>query len=146
MPFTPIGSLGDIVALSLVIKDLIKALDESKGSSAQYQDIIWKLWAFNRVVQQVQSACRKHEDTVEMNALVVSICCTAHQSRQCIEAFLTSIETFGPSLSSGGSGNTVRDAFKKAQWRVCRSDELTKLQTEIDVYCSMLSVLLSTAN
>ena len=146
MPFTPVGSLGDIVALSLVIKDLIKALDDTGGSSAQYQEITRKLWAFERVVQEVETVCRKREDTVEMNALVASICCVANQSRQCIKTFLKNIRNYGRSLSTGGSGNTVRDTCRKFQWRVCRSDELTKLQTEIDVYCSILSVLLSTAN
>lgn len=89
---------------------------------------------------------QKHEDTVEMNALVGSICGIANQSRRSIKTFLQNIREYGPSLSTGRSGNTVRDAFKKVKWRVCRSDELTKLQTEIDVYCSILSVLLSTAN
>lgn len=58
MPFTPIGSLGDIVALSLIVRDLIKALEESRGSSAQYQEMTRKLWAFKRVVQEVETVCR----------------------------------------------------------------------------------------
>ncbi|KAL8788879.1 MAG: hypothetical protein Q9195_007093 [Heterodermia aff. obscurata] len=132
MPFTPIGSLGDVVALSLIIRDLIKALDDTKGSSVQYQEFSRKLWAFKRVVQEVETVCRKREDTVEMNALVGSICCVANQSRQCFKPFLKIIRSYRRSLSTGGSSNPVRDAFKKAQWWICRSDELSKLQTEID--------------
>ena len=146
MPFTPIGSLGDIVALSRMLKDLIQALDETKGSSAQYQETIRKLWAFKRVVQEVETVCRKREYTVELDTLRATTCFIANQARQCIKVFLKNIRNYEPNLSKRGSGNVVRDAFKKVQWRVCRSDELSKLQVEVDVFCSTLSLLLSIAN
>lgn len=146
MPFTPIGSLGDIIALSIIIKDLVKALDESRGSSAEYQESIRKLWALNRVLREVEMLCRTRENTVELNALRETMHCIANQSRQSIEAFLKNVRKFEPSLREGGSGNSIRDALRKAQWRVSHSDELTKFRVEIDVHCSILSVLLSTAN
>ena len=146
MPFTPIGSLGDIIALSRLVRDLIQALDQTKGSSAQYQEITRKLWAFKRVVQEVETVCRKRERTVELDTLRATTCCIANQARQCIKAFSKNIREYETNLSKCGSRNVVQGAFKKVQWRVCRSDELSKLQTEVDVYCSTLSVLLSIAN
>ncbi len=107
MPFTPIGSLGDIIALSIIIKDLVKALDESRGSSAEYQESIRKLWALNRVLREVEMLCRTRENTVELNALRETMHCIANQSRQSIEAFLKNVRKFEPSLREGGSGNSM---------------------------------------
>ena len=146
MLFTPIGSIGDIIALSVIIKDLVKALDDSRGSSAEYQDSIRKLWALNRVLREVETLCRICENIAELGALCETIHCIVNQARKSIEPFLDVVRKFGPSLHKGGSGNSIRDASRKAQWRISHSDDLTKFRTEIDVYCSILSVLVSTAN
>lgn len=146
MPFTPIASLGDIITLSVIIKELVKALDESRGSSAEYQESIRKLWALNRVLREIETLCGIREHTVELNALCETMHCIAKNARQSIEPFLKVVRKFGPSLRGGGSGNCILDASRKAQWRVSHSDDLTKFQTEIDVYCSVLSVLVSIAN
>lgn len=146
MPFTPIGSLGDIIALTIIIKDLIKALDESGGSSVEYQESIRNLWALNRVLQEVEMLCRTCQNTFELNTLRETMHCIVNQSQKSIEACLKNIKKFKPSLREGGSGNSIRDTLRKAQWRVSHSDELTKSRTEINVYCSILSVLLSSAN
>lgn len=146
MPFTPIGSLGDIIVLSTIIKDLIKALDESRGSSAEYQESVRKLWALNQVLQEVKTLCGMRERTAELQALCETMHRVANQARQSIEPFLNVVRKFEPSLREGGSGNSIRDASRKTQWRISHSDDLSKFWTEIEVYCSLLSLLTSIAN
>ena len=146
MPFTPIGSAGDIIALGILVKDLLKALDESRGSSAEYEETTRKLWALNRVLREAEIVCETPEHTAELKALLETMHCIVDQARQSIEPFLNTIKKFEPSLRKGGSGNSIRDASRKAQWRLSHSDELAKFRTEINVYCSLLSVLISVAN
>lgn len=49
------GSVGDINSLCIVIKDVVEALDDSKGSSAEYRGIIRELRALERVLLEVES-------------------------------------------------------------------------------------------
>ena len=146
MVFTPIGSIGDIVAVGNLIRDLITALDNDKGSHAEYQDCIRKLAALERTLQEVETLYTIHNDTAELNTLCGTMHHIVNQCRQTIEAFSKRVEKFGPSLSENGSGNRARDAYKKTQWRVSRSDDLAKIGTGVGVYCSNLSVLVSSAN
>ena len=146
MSFTPVGSLGDVSALVNIIRDLVKAFDKTRGSSAEYQGIIRKLWAFGRVLREVETLYKTFENIVELNASRDAIFSIVNQSRYSIEGLLKRIEKFEPSLREGGSRYSLQDAARKAQWALSCSDESTKFQSEIDVYCSILSALVSTAN
>lgn len=42
MPIT-FGSVGDIISISLLVKDAMKALDVSRGSGGEYQGVIREL-------------------------------------------------------------------------------------------------------
>ena len=68
MPVT-FGSVGDIISVCLVIKDLIKVLDDSRGSSSEYQAVIRELWSLDRALLEVELLSRSYERTFELNAL-----------------------------------------------------------------------------
>ena len=146
MSFAPVGSLGDVVALISIVKNLVNAFDNRKGSSADYQDITRKLSAFHRVLQEVDKLCRSSATTVGLDASSGAMLSVISQARRSIEAFTKSTGKFEPSLREGGSGSYLQDAAKKAQWKLFHSDCSAKLHSEIDLYCSVLSVLISTAN
>ena len=140
------GSVGDIIALSIIVKDLVKALDDSKGSSAEYQEVIRELWALDRVLLEVELLCIKCDSTIELNALRETAHRMADQCRRSIEAFLKKIKKYGPSLQDGGSGSIVRDTTMKIRWQVAHADDLTKFRAEINAHCSAINMLLLTAS
>ena len=140
------GSVGDIITLCIIIKDLVKALDDSKGSSAQYQEVIRELWALDRVLLEVELLWRTCESTNELNALRETAHRMADQCRRSIEAFLKKVEKYRPSLRDGGSGSVLRDATMKIRWQVSHADELTKFRAEINAHCSAINMLLLTAS
>ena len=140
------GSVGDIITLCIIIKDLVKALDDSKGSSAQYQEVIRELWALDRVLLEVELLWRTCESTNELNALRETAHRMADRCRRSIEAFLKKVEKYRPSLRDGGSGSVLRDATMKIRWQVSHADELTKFRAEINAHCSAINMLLLTAS
>ena len=117
------GSVGDIISLSIVIKDLVKALDDSRGSSAEYQEIIRELWALDRVLLEVKLLWRTSESTVELNALRETARRMTDQCRHSIEGFLEKVKKYGPSLNKGGSGKILRDVAMKVKWQIAHSDD-----------------------
>ncbi len=140
------GSVGDIITICIIIKDLVKALDDSKGSSAQYQEVIRELWALDRVLLEVELLWRTCESTNELKALRETAHRMADQCRRSIEAFLEKVEKYRPSLRNGGSGSVLRDATMKIRWQVSHADELTKFRAEINAHCSAINMLLLTAS
>jgi hypothetical protein len=74
----PYGSVGDIISISLTIK--VQALDYSRGSAAEYQDLIRELWGLDQVLLEVEQVSRNSEQTIEFmphgslrNALLMAV-------------------------------------------------------------------------
>lgn len=63
------GLIGDIISLCLLVKDVVKALDDSRGSSSEYQEVIRELRALERVLLEVELLWRTCEITVDLIAL-----------------------------------------------------------------------------
>ena len=137
------GSVGDIITLTIVIKDLIKTLDEAKGASAEYQEITRELCTLDRVLLQVECLARECEETVELNALHVDAHRIVDRCRQSVESFLDEIQKYDKSLRKGGSKNSRRDAFWKLRWRAARSNKVDRFRAEINAYCSAISIILN---
>ena len=146
MSFTPVGSLGDVIALITIVKDLVTAFDKRRGSSADYQEIIRKLWAFNRVLKEVDTLCRSITTPDEATTVRDAMLCVVCQARHSIDALSTGIRKFEPSLRKGGSRSSLQDAARTAQWKLFHSDDSTKIQSEIDMYSSILGVLITMVN
>ena len=143
MPIT-FGSVGDIISISLLIKDLVTSLDNSRGSSAEYQAVIRELWSLDHALLEVGLLFRSCEQTIRLNALSDTANECAERCRKCITAFKERIEKFGKSLQSGGSGSFVRDAALKIRWQVSEKESLATFRAEINAHCFSINMLLTT--
>jgi hypothetical protein len=129
------GSLGDILQLCILVKDLITALDSSRGSSAEYQELIRELSALDRVLLEVEQLSWKCVGTAELNALQQTVKQATLQCRQPIQEFLTRIRKFEKHLGEAhsiGMLKTARDAYWKVHWAVSYKVELQKFRTIIN--------------
>ena len=144
MPIT-FGSVGDIISVSLLIKDLVKSLDNSRGSSAEYQAVIRELWSLDHALLEVEVLIRSCQQTVQLNALSATVNQCAEQSRKCITSFHEQMKKFERGLKSGGSGSFIRDTALKVRWQVSEKEDLVKFRAEINMYCLSINMLLMTA-
>ena len=142
MPIT-FGSVGDIISLSLLIKDLVRTLDNSRGSSAEYQAVIRELWSLDHALLEVEALTRSCEQTAQLNALNATANQCAEQCRKCITRFHEHVKKFGKSLQPGGSGNLIRDTASKLRWPSSEK-ELAKFRAEINAHCFSINMLLTT--
>lgn len=140
------GALGDIISVCLIVKELVAALDDSKGSSAEYQQLIRELRALEHVLLQVDLVWRICESNIELNALRETSRRAAGQCRETIKSFLKKIKRYNPNLQESGSGSGIRDAVMKVRWHIGHSEELTKFRAEVNAHYSALNMLLLTAN
>jgi hypothetical protein len=143
----PFGfSVGDCIAVCILVKDAVKALDDTRGTSAEYQEVIRELWSLDRALLEVEMLSRNYEATIEMNALAHTVRRTADQCKTCIEAFLAKIKTHEGTFSFGGSGIRWKNARDKLKWALLQKDDLAKFRTEINGHSSAINMLLITAS
>ena len=143
MPIT-FGSVGDIISLSLLIKDLVRTLDNSRGSSAEYQAVIRELWSLDHALLEVEAFTRSCDQTVQLNALSATANQCADQCRKCITNFHEHVKKFERSLQPGGSGNFIKDTASKVRWQISEKEDLAKFRAEIHAHCFSINMLLTT--
>lgn len=139
------GSVGDIISISLIVKDLVKILDGSRGSTAQYREVIRDLWELDNLLLQVELVSRTYEQTAELNALCAIAKSIVQSCRECAEKFKESIKKYDSSLGMGNRRNAIVDVSMKIRWQVCHKDDLDKFRASVNAHCASLSILLSTA-
>ena len=143
MPLTP--GVGDIIAVSILIKNLVKCLDESRGSPAEYQALTRELWSLDRALLEVELLLRDCKQSKELKGLwdIANRC--AEQCRECIAGFQKTTERYQRTLQQGGTGNVFKDSTAKLRWRVSKRDDLAKFRAEITAHRSSMNILLATA-
>ena len=70
------GSVGDFIAIGLLIRDIVRALDDARGSSKQYQDTIKHLNDLNnafREIQQVVQASTRYDALAQLHKAITSL-------------------------------------------------------------------------
>ena len=139
------GSVGDIICVSLLIKDLVKCLDESRGSSTEYQAVIRELWSLDRALLQVELLLRSYRQLIELSDLWENAIYCVEQCRKCISDYQSKTKKYQGALQGRGTGNLFRDTTAKIRWQVSEKDNLTKFRTEITTLGSSLNLLLITA-
>ena len=144
MPIT-FGSVGDIISVSLLIKDLVKCLDKSRGSSSEYQAAIRELRSLDHALLEAELLLQSCKQSMELSDLCNSANRCAEQCRKCIVDFRDKTKRYQRALQGGGTGNLVRDTTAKIRWHVSERDDLTKFRAVITTHCLSLNMLLATA-
>ncbi len=141
------SSVGDFIAVSILVKDLIIALDRARGSVADYQSIVRELVFLDSALLHVAQFSRSPESAHGVNPLQESSRLTAEQCRESVQRFRNSIRKYNVALSTAGSGNSFKDAARKIQWKMAGKDEdVAKFRAEISGYTQSINMLLSAAN
>lgn len=143
MPVT-FGAVGDIISLSLLVKELVKCLDDSRGSSADYQAVIRELWSLDRALLEVELLCRSREHTPQLNALSVTTNECAKNCRKSINVFQRHVQKFKKTLSDGNPESLLTKAASKIQWQISEKEVLAKFRAEISAHCFSINMLLTT--
>ena len=68
MPVT-FGSVGDIIAVCVLVKDCVDALSETKGAAASYQAVIRELFILEKALLEFDVLSRTNTSTAEVVAL-----------------------------------------------------------------------------
>lgn len=138
-----VSSIGDIIAISLLIKDIVVALNDCQGSSHNFQQLLTQLQSLETALLHVNLLIKKHETSPELNSLCFSVRQIAQNCHETAAPFLAHIKSYQRSLRPGGSGNVTRDVTRKVMWQVLRKDEVDKFYAEITAHTHSLNMMIT---
>jgi hypothetical protein len=140
---TSIGfSLRDFVATTDMVIKLAQSLEESKGSSADYQSLMKELYAFHRALMEAEALVKssKLPESVANSLFVMVTNC-----REPIGKFLLDIDKYRKSLRAKGSPNWVQDTLKKFGWVILKAEDIRKLRDTLQGLSMSIQLLLETS-
>lgn len=144
MPVT-FGSVGDIIALAQLVKDLVEALHKSRGAAAEYQSLIRDLEILEGTLQHLEISFQTQQDTPEVSALYETGRRIEAACSQSIRAFQARIEKYDHDLGDADV-NKVRATFAKFRWQTGEKGELANFRVTIAGHIASMNMLLNAIN
>ncbi|KAF1830461.1 hypothetical protein BDW02DRAFT_465783, partial [Decorospora gaudefroyi] len=91
MPIT-FGSVGDIIAVCVLVKECADALSETNGSTAQYRGVVRELTVLEKALLEVAVLSRTHATTPELISIFANAKTTVARFRAEVVAYSVSID------------------------------------------------------
>jgi hypothetical protein len=131
-------SIGDFINGINLVKDVVQALSESRGSAREYAEPLTQLESLELAPNQIQSQFSDIQETSHRVTLVdaVTACCGL------VNHFLRSIEKYHPSLSHKGPKSVWKETLRKIQWRLSMPEELVTFRGKISFHVNAIGILL----
>ncbi|KAJ4305461.1 hypothetical protein N0V90_000992 [Kalmusia sp. IMI 367209] len=142
------GAVGDIISVCLLVKDLVDALDEARGSKAEYRSVVRELWILDRALLEIDLLARTHGNgsTPELRGLCETAQRAATKCKSLVAEFLERIKKYKASFDDGHKPGMLRKTVMGVRWRVGEKEALERFRVEIAGTSSSLQMLLATAN
>lgn len=122
-----IGGIGDILAIIGLVREFASALNDSRGSAADYQEVRRELDGLERALLCLHQLLQARSHDPALNAIFVSTQSTAEDCQRCIEAFSQQIVKFYGTLGVGKQGNIAKEITMKLRWQMSRKDEVSAM-------------------
>lgn len=130
-------SVGDLFLALKLIKDSIEAVNDSKGSSADYGALVKEIEGLQDgldAVEDVQSDAQL--SLKQASALETSI----RSCQESVNEFFASIAKYQPHLYASASG--FQSSLRKIKWSLCKKDDVKRFRAQLGRHASSISMLL----
>ncbi|KAF8967526.1 hypothetical protein BDZ97DRAFT_2073568 [Flammula alnicola] len=135
LPFVP-SSFGDIVAAATLALSIYKALNDSTGSSYEYQCLISEVRSFHHALLFVGDVIRAtpSNETVAQDIKVEAAMCL-----KLLENFWDRIKSYQKALGGGGRNSS----WRKIGWGLFKANEVAEFRQKLSQRKQNLTVFLS---
>ena len=137
------GAVGDFIAIGILIKDLVELLDDSRGSSWEYQALVEQLRVLGRVIDRAEDFYQQQCDTDDLRDTRDELKAVIDETKRRLQGVAGKLPRYKTSLAAGGSRNPVKDAARKVQWRI-EKKEIKKFHDDVMQYTNSIQSLLLT--
>src|SRR4051794_20356216 len=110
MPVAPsFSAVGDIISVAQLVKDVVKTLDDARGSSADYIQVMRELGNLESLLQDLGSLAGACDQNSNYQSLAGTARLEALKCKALITPFEEKISKYKESLRTGGSGHLSKD-------------------------------------
>ncbi|KAH7140853.1 hypothetical protein EDB81DRAFT_66730 [Dactylonectria macrodidyma] len=135
------GAVGDFISVVVIIRDILSALNDSRGSSRDFRELTQSLKVMEKALEELHGVFNDPRVPIELDSLQSVALDTARQITCRLTEFRQKIDKYSTSLAHNGSGNPIKDTVKKIQWKL-EEGEVSKFRGEIAGYTASLKILL----
>ncbi|KAF8248514.1 hypothetical protein K440DRAFT_625716, partial [Wilcoxina mikolae CBS 423.85] len=134
-------SVGDFLAVGTLIYQIGTTLRDSTGSSADYQDLVLRFDCFEQLLQTVKQQISSSQLPP---SAVQAIKGHILRCKPLLEKFNTTTKKYKLSLAKKcGSGNKMKDTWRKIGWGMYKRDEILELFDGLGKQMDAIHLLLS---
>ncbi|KAL8685145.1 MAG: hypothetical protein Q9224_005943 [Gallowayella concinna] len=137
-------SVGDIVAGLKLIKQSVEALQDTKGSTADYQALTHEIDSLKDGLEAIEDL-RLHQHFGPRSKQGIAVHEAVARCCHCLNTFLSTISKYQPWLQKNARpGSSWKASWKKIQWALCKKDDVNRFRAQLERHCSSISMLLVT--
>lgn len=141
------GSVGVIVNVCLLAKSIVDALDQSRGSSAEYKGLVSELRSLERSLLEAELFVKSLDNvpnpvSVSLRDEILNV---VNKCRKTLEAFQLSLKEYDKSLAEDKSASNVYRIGMKLKWQLSQKDNITKFRGEVSSHCNSINMMMLTA-
>jgi phosphoribosylformylglycinamidine (FGAM) synthase-like amidotransferase family enzyme len=137
----PFGfSVGDFIAVGTLLFEIGSALRDSTGASEEYQALLLRLDSLKQIMDLAAGLLSGSQlPSLTKNAILMYIGRCYDQ----LKRFNPIIENHKVTFSKGGSGNRVKDFWRKLLWNLITKEEIKEIENALGGYISAVNMLLT---
>ena len=133
-------SVGDFLAALALVGTVIDALREAGDASKQFNGLIRELTTLQITLEAVKRLELRDTQIVERCALLQAV----SNCQLVIHEFWTTVQRYQPHLQSIAPSYTLRDAWMKIRWAVCKKEDVAKFKADLRSHTGNIELLLTT--
>ena len=138
------GSVGDIISVCLLVRELVECLDKARGSASQYQALANELRSLDRALLEAGLLLDIHKTrlgtSAETIAQEVEACHTS------LQGLRNAMRKYNDTFQENSTPGMVKRLGKSIQWHFEQKDALPTFKTQIAAHFNSLSLVLITVN
>ncbi|KAL8821611.1 MAG: hypothetical protein Q9191_007273 [Dirinaria sp. TL-2023a] len=133
-------SVGDFINTISLIRKISKALKETGGASAEYQDAVIELKGLKHALQHLEALEPTEDNARQVNAIRgMALACQLP-----LRDFMTKLEEYESPLGPWTDRTSLCKAGAKTKWAVSFSQEVKKLRALVAAKLISINLLLAT--
>ena len=131
-------SVGDCLRAALIIKDIVISFSSSRGSAAEYQELLREISNLEHILTLVKEL---PEDVIGHEEFE-SIARTSSDCQAVLNKYAVKFQKFRGSLGAGQSNGWIKDAARKVQWGLLMKHEVQTLRAYLSQHVATLNAQL----
>ncbi|KAL9622042.1 MAG: hypothetical protein Q9160_003541 [Pyrenula sp. 1 TL-2023] len=130
-------AVGDFIAVSKLIVDIVSSLNSASGAGQDYQELVRELESLHQVL--------KHIDRLQ-GTTADGIKCAALMCRYPLEDFQKKIKRYERRLGTGGDDTFPGSTVQKLQWTFGKRNDVAKMRDYLSLHVGSINMQLSSAS